>query len=45
MYQYWKYWIRFEIKTGYNFQLLTTETLKFYGSTEKKIQRYKYINI
>ena len=33
--------ITFEIKTGYNLELLTPKTMKFLGSTENKITRDK----
>ena len=33
--------ITFKIRTGYHFELLTPETIKLLGSTEKKITKNK----
>ena len=34
--------ITFKIKTGYNFELLTSETMKLLGSTENSISSLQY---
>ena len=36
-----EYRITFKIKTGYYFALLTSETMKFFGSTKSKITKDK----